>query len=206
MSFREELLLAVEKGLKTLLNGTVNNDLTPHPNGDIELRAKDGKLGVLRGVHLGPLADTITDDVPDNAKDSAPVAYVSFDGGRHDLGIDTLLSHIVEVLGIRIEIVLNKKIGVPFSDGIRPIPLQVSDLLSDIDDIATVAFLGTAVRTTVPPIEDPNAPHIIVQDAVIEEWELDLRFRGGDVEVLSLLIQVQVASERSTTPTPGSGN
>ena len=189
MSFREDLLNRVVSHLRAL---TTTPTAGATAEGLIFLTPNLNKAGVLRGVHVGPLEDTITDDVSDEAKNSAPVAYVSFDGGRHDLGIDTLLSHIVEVLGIRVEVVLNKKIGVRQGNVVRPIPFQVSDLLSDMDDFVSVDHLGR--------IGDDE---VVVQDAVIEEWELDDRYRGGDIEVLSLVIQVQVADERAmsgTTP------
>ena len=181
MNFREEIIARIRQLLDTL----VTTEESPAHNGRIFLTARPGKAGALRHVFLGPLE---LQPVPNLPKGVAPAAYISLDQGRHDLGINTFASHLVEVLSIRIEILLSKLVGIS-AGGAEPRALtyQATDLLADITKMITQANLNTALGAL---------PENTVQEVVIEEWEFDQRFRGGDLEVLVLTISCEVADPR----------
>ena len=199
MSFREDILIRVRDQLRQLV--VEEGQVTPQPNGELHITPNPGFTGVLRNLDIGPLETKPVENLPTNL---SPAAFVSFDGGRNDLGLDTFLSHIVETLGIRIEVLLNRKIGVAIADerepdGVRPrrLSLQASDFLTDLNRLITLNNLRSAV----------NPDNVTVQEVIIEEWEFDERFRGSEQELLNIVIQAQVANERVQTPlTPASGN
>ena len=208
MNFRELVIEQILAQLRQLVQDPEDNadaydaiaqgrtTIIPKPNFD----------GVLRGVHTGPLEDRAvrtkhpTDGPLTN--EPAPVAYVSWDGGRHDLAEDTFsLQHIVETLGIRIEILLDKTIGLaePSDDkgenGILKMTYQVSNMLWDINRLVNYNSLAGVLHSIADTGFDRE--DYVVQDVVMEEWELDERFRGGREELLSIVFQVQVAVQKS---------
>ena len=156
---------------------------------------RDLSQGVLIRTEVGPLEIQPVENLPNT---DVPVAYISFDSGRHDLGINSFATHVVEVLSIRVEVVLSKKIGIR-DDGqvnnVRPIEFQASDFLYDVDNLVTKENLQTAVRRENTPLASDNT----VQEVVIQEWELDQRFRGGDLEVLVVTLAIEVADARQQT-------
>ena len=188
MNFRELIITRV----KTLLESLVveESQVVSGTQGRLLITPNDNYTGCLRAVKLDPLDELPFGEVGtvDTSAD-APIAYVSFDGGRNDLGTDTFLSHIVETLGIRIEILLNKKIGVNVNGSPRQITYQASDLLADITKLVNLTSLQSAVHFT----EDD----VTVQDVILEEWEFDDRFRGSDKEVLILVFQAEIANPRT---------
>ena len=149
--------------------------------------------GVLREVNVGPIEQL---PVPNPA--NPPTAYVSFNGGRNDDATDTFLDHLVEVLEIRIEVHLDKKIGVEDrpaehygkeykpNNPVLPITFQGSDLRSDFRKLITHSSLMQYTGT------DP----VTVQNVVQSEWEFDDRYRGGDQEILIVIFQAVISDER----------
>lgn len=203
MNFRREILERIIQLLQTLVlpKDDKGNILPEHirqgPTSDIEYLippvdpstdARNECPGVLKGIEIGPLEQL---PVSNPNQTPAPRAYVSFDGGRNDFG-DTLLSHIVETVAIRIEVHLSEKIGIRWRNSggeeqVRPIDFQGSDLLCDINRLINRTSLMTAVHSD---------PDVTVQDAIVEEWEFDDEFRGGDEEVLIVIVQVEVANTK----------
>ena len=193
MNFRELLIERVFNQLKVLTEDITS---TPIAGGGTQLTPNPLYTGVILKLDYGPLEK----ENPDLT--GGPRAYVSWDGGRHDLAEDTFLSHVVETLGIRVEVLLDKNIGIhdpPNLDAddtkddlpIRGIEFQVGDLLGDMDHLINHASMGSALN---------GLDDYTVQDVVMEEWELDERFRGGPKEVLSIVFQVQVANPKNPTP------
>ena len=181
MNFRELMLERVRILLQSLV--VTEDRVIAGPNGIELINPNPNRKGVLRSVEVGPI-----EELPIANPANPPRAFVSFDGGRNDLGLDTFISHLVEVLSIRIEILLDKKIGVNDGGSVRPITLQGSDLVSDIAGLVNLSSLQTAVQ----PLDE----HVTVQDAILEEWEFDDRYRGADQEVLIMIFQAEVANVR----------
>ena len=182
MNFREEI---IERILQLLRNLVVEeSQVRSIAQGELLITPNTTYAGVLRSVDLGPLETTPVDN---KMNDIAPAAFVSFDGGRHDLGLDTFVTHLVETLGIRVEVILNRKIGAAVGERPRALTLQASDLLADLDRLVTTDNLRSALN---------HLDDVTVQEVVIEEWEFDERFRGGQVEVLSIVFQAQIANPR----------
>ena len=195
MNFREELIRRI---IQLLENNLVLGDpsqVVAAAQGTQVITPNTNYTGVLRSIGPGAVATTGAgplEELPVPVADSAnaPIAFVSFDGGRHDLGLDTFLSHIVETIGIRIEILLSRKIGINDPEGpenIRPITFQASDLLHDITSLINKTSLQSALNI----LED-----VTINDLVLEEWEFDDRFRGGPEEVLIMIFRAEIADTR----------
>lgn len=182
MNFRETLIRRVLELLAILV---IDDSQTQSSDqGRLLLTSNPNYACALRKVLAEPLGAFPIDNPAE-----APAAYVSFDGGRNDLGADTFLSHIVEVLSIRIDILLSKKIGVNDAGEPRQMTFQVSDALADINRLINLASMQSALHV----LEE----HITVQEVVLEEWGFDEQFRGGNEEVLSLVFQIEVANPRN---------
>lgn len=182
MNFREIILERIIRLLTLLM---VDEDrVVKTSDGKEIITPNSNYTGVLRDIRVEPLEGLPTDN-PANI----PVAFVSFDGGRNDLGVDTFLSHIVEVLGIRIEILLDKKIGVAVDNRPRHIEFQASDLLADITKLVNLTSLQSALHTL--------ETDVTVQDVILEEWEFDERYRGGSQEVLIMVFRAEIANPRN---------
>lgn len=185
MSFREAILDRV----CDLLEGLVVEDaqVQEAPNGTIIITPNQDKVGVLRKVNFG-----VVENLPASTNDPIPVAFVDNERGRKDLGIDTFLTHIVEILTIRIDILLSRKIGIERTSrgesGVSDIPHQANDLLHDISNLVTQTNLSSAVHG----LDTENTVH----EVVLNEWERDERYLGGEKEVLILRFQAQVADLR----------
>ena len=151
----------------------------------VYLTPNAGYRAALREVVIGPITES-----PEQEPAPIPVAYVSFSGGRNDGAVDTLLSHLVETLEIRIDILLDKNIGRRDGNEVLPITFQASDLLHDIQQLVNLTVLQGAVHG--------NDSEIIVQGARLEEWGYDDRYRGGDLEILNLIFQIAVANPQET--------
>lgn len=205
MNFREELmerirtlllLLVVPHKSVTFADGRTGR-VEEGTHGVFKLTPNTGYMSALRGdennkrkgehIIYGPV-----EKLPVENHIPIPSAFLSFDGGVNDLDLDTFISHIVEILSIRIEIVLNDKIGVADASGpnnIRPITLQAGDFMGDISKLITKQDLQSAVN---------RLPDVSVRDAVISEWEFDDRYRGGHEEILRITFQIEVTNPRET--------
>ena len=182
MNFRELLIERVFGQLGLLK--VPADQIQAIQQGEFVITPNEQWNGVLREVDYGPLDHGRID------RQEPPLAYVSWDGGRHDLAEDTFLTHVVETLGIRVEVLLDKKITVRQGDDLRSIEFQVSDLLGDMDHLINHASMQSALN---------GLDDYTVQDVVMEEWELDERYRGGPKEVLSIIFQTQVANPKDPT-------
>ena len=192
-SFREDILGRVIALLSQLEIGPDAED--KHPDGFIFIERgnyRNSRSRVLENNYavLSTLKQEPLEELPVDRVAGLPIAYVTFDGGRNDLGVNTFLSHVVETLGIRIEVLLHRKIGIQEGAGVRSLELQVADFMHAVQVLITRDNLSSAVA---------QRDHVTVQDVVIEEWLLDDRFRGGDREVLSILVQAQVANQRDAS-------
>ena len=186
MNFREQILQRILSLLETRLKISDDNVTEDRNEGTCVLEPNQPYRSALRHIELGPIQEQqIEGTMP------IPAAYVSFDGGRNDLGLDTVISNVVEVLSIRIDILLDKKIGRSTSTGIREMTFQGSDLVHDITTIVS----KTNVQSAVTPVNPTD--HTQVEELILEEWEFDDRFRGGEKEILSLVFEIQVTNPRT---------
>ena len=182
MSFRQEVVSRIGQLLQRLV---IEDEQTQAgPTSDITyLRPNQGYRSPIRKVLIEPIETTPEETI-------VPRLYVSFDGGRRDAAARTFISHLVEVLGIRVDIVLSKLCGVEQKgDSVRPITFQIADALADIQELVTKDSVATAVTN----------PDANVNDVYFEEWNLNDQFRGSDVEVINLRIEVAVTNPRETT-------
>ena len=140
----------------------------------------------LRAIVQGPLEETPTPRAP-----KYPTAYVSFEGGELDLTADTFLSNVIENVSIRIDLLLSQRAGVRVGDAVRDMEFQASDAISDIQSFVTLSNLQTALHTL------DTEEHVSVTAVVLSEWEFDSRFRGGEVELLSLIYEIAVSNPQS---------
>lgn len=174
MNFREEVISRIAQLLERLV--IEDSQTQDGPESDILYLTPNQNYNTpLRQVLLDPI-ESATGDV------DVPTLWVSFDGGRNDLGARTFNSHLVEVLSIRLDLVLSKKCGLEDEGKVRPITLQISDALADIQKILTVSMVTTAVTT----------PQAQVNSLYLGEWTLDERFRGGEQEVLNIRLDLEV--------------
>lgn len=179
MSFREPILLRIRDLLQPLKIQSAQTKA-----------GKDGRLYLQPNVGYGsPLRDVVLRPLEGSSEKSTdtPIAHVSFDGGRND-GPGAYITHTLETLGIRIDVVFNEKIGVEeiTSQGskVRELPLQIADFLSDVTTLVTLSDVATAVHDA--------ENDLLVESLYLEEWTLDPTFRGSSKEVLSLVFQIQV--------------
>lgn len=180
MGYREVILRRVLEVLPQLV--VQDAQVTSGPDGQLLITPNDNYTAVLRDINVGFIENLPVDNPGD-----IPIAFVDLQRGRNDLGIDTFLSHVVEVLSISIQVLLEKKIGVNDGGNVRPIAFQVTDLLHDIQLLVNKAQLASAVNI----LDD-----VTVQDVILEEWERDERYRGGDQEVLNIVFQAEIANLR----------
>ena len=177
MNFREGIILRIASLVETaLVIPDVNTQSAA--DGVTFLMPNTGYVTPIRKVLTEPI-ETIPEEK------SIPRIYVSFDGGRNDLGAQVLITHLVEVLSIRVDVVLSKKHGIEEHGGnqiVRPITLQIADTLSDLQKIITVDSVKTAVT-------NPTAQ---LNNLYFGEWTLDERFRGGQEEVLNIRLDLEV--------------
>ena len=129
--------------------------------------------------------------VPNPAK--PPTAYVDYNGGRNDDATASLLTHLVEVLEIRIDINLHKKTGVGDGSNVFSISKQGADLRADINRLINFNSLRSATG---------QRQNVIIENVVQSEWEFDDRYRGGDQEILTIIFQAVVHSEQSQSQQP----
>ena len=193
MNFRERLISRIDLLLRPMI---IPNDqhFPDSSSGITTIVPNEGYSTGLRHLILGPIettsdsrAGTTTIVGPGSPiQELTPVIYLSFDGGRNDGGADASVNHLVETLAIRMDVVLNKKIGVRQGDTIRPMALQVSDVLGDIQKRVTLANLRSAVHRT----EDD----VTLQAVYLEEWGFDERFHGGEIEVLQIRFECTVGA------------
>ena len=192
MNFREHVLTGVFELIDTLRVG--DSAVRTGPTSEITfIDATAGNASALRDVRMAP---TPVISLPLSPQEPIPqvllpppLAYVYFDSGRHDLGVDTFNTHLVEVLAIRIDVILSTNAGVEVNGQVRRLTLQASDILSDFDRLLTVENLRPRVSVL---------DHVTVQEVVMEEWEFDQRYRGGPLEVLTVILQAEVANPRQT--------
>ena len=188
MNFREEILNRIIHLLGNLVIQDRDTQVTDTPEGTCILVPNDGYQSAL----MGPIQIGNIEELPIESGDP-PVAFVDEAGGRHDLGIDTFIQNLVEVFSVRIEVLLDRKIGIADSigpDGIRPITFQSTDLVHDIESLITRQSVQSAI------LDPSNSTHIT--DMVISEWDRDDRYRGGEKEILYLVYEIQVSNERQT--------
>lgn len=193
MNFRERLILGVQSLLQPIVVSSSQTETGPTSD-ILYITPNTNYTSALRYLYLAPLESTSSRGSSNREPTGigsaiaklTPVAYLSFDGGRNDGGYDTLISHLVETLAISIDIVLNKKIGVRDGDRVRPMTLQISDILADIQKQLTQENLGSYVHRT----EDD----VLLHEVYLEEWGFDERFHGGEIEVLQIRYELVVAS------------
>ena len=197
MNFRERLLLYIQTELTPMVipMESFGEQIFPDSRkGITTIVPNEGYATGLRYLQLGPI-ETLSDPTKGTTNiigagspinELIPALYLSFDGGRNDGASDTFITHLVETLAIRIDVVLNRKIGVNDGDEIRPMTLQVSDVLADIQKVMTQENLGPAVHRT----DD----EVTLQEVYLEEWGFDQRFHGGDIEVLQMRFECAVAA------------
>ena len=188
MNFREHVIDRIVNRLNELLiedklqrqSGPTSNIFYLIPN--------TGYQAPLRSIVTEPIEVTkagITKVGPE------PIAHVTFDGGTNDGELDTQLSHIVETLGVTIDIVLNKKIGVKQldqlgKDQVRPLTYQVSDMLNDIQTLINKDSMASSVND---PVND-----LILHDFYLEEWGFNEDYLGNvQYNILTLLFQSVIA-------------
>ena len=159
---------AVELGFGGTELITPNQEPTPYPS-------------AIRKIQKGPLQLAHIDGSKDN-----PIVYVSHGGGRQDLATDTLISHIVEVVATQIDIILNTKAGVRDGDAVQDIDTQGDALVTDIRSLVNRSSLQSAIRSV--------GSDLVVHQVVLEEWEFDERWRGGQKEVLRMTFQTEIAN------------
>ena len=187
MDFEEAILERVGMLLDQI---TVDQDPPADSEGYVIVMPDPPKNAVLRKVNIGVIEEL---PVPNPAM--PPTAYVSLDGGTNDDATATFISHLVEVLDIRIQIHLDQKIGTPnrhpyitSNPGpILPIDIQGTDLRSEIRKLITHADLMTAVA---------HLPNVSIQDVVQSEWEYDERYRGGPQEILIMIFQAVITDTK----------
>ena len=192
MNFRERLVLRTELLLKPLL---ITGEATQvGPTSDIRyLTPKPNYASALQHIFLAPIeevADTnpmgeIT-SIGSPIEKLIPVAYVSFDGGRNDGGADASINHLVETLAITIDVVLSNKIGVRDGNRVRPMVLQMSDMLADIQKQVTFANLESAVHL--------SGDDVTLQEVYLEEWGYNEILLGGSIEVLNMRFECAVGA------------
>ena len=181
MNFREEIILRIITQLQQLV--VTDGQVEQTPSGLCLIIPNTGFVGVLRHVETGPI-----EELPVPNPTILPVAYVSFEGARNDFGSDTFITHVIEELEIRIEVLLDRKIGSRDGQEVREITYQVSDFLADFEKLVNTPTLRSAVSF-------PDQ-HVTVDDAYINEWRFDDRNRGGEQEILIIIYRVEIANPR----------
>ena len=194
MNFEEDILLrCIEHLRRNLWIGSFPPDrraITEKPNGVTILPKNPNEAfsSVLQDVKRGVIEEL---PVPNPA--TPPTAYVDYNGGRNDDATASLLTHLVEVLEIRIDINLHKKTGVGDENGVFSISKQGADLRADINRLINFNSLRSATG---------QRQNVIIENVVQSEWEFDDRYRGGDQEILTIIFQAVVHSEQSQSQQP----
>lgn len=148
----------------------------------------------LREVVEGPLTDMPVEHPP-----PFPMAFVSWVGARNDIQ-SFIINNIRELLGLQVQFILSRKIGVRDlneESNIRNMERTIAELMGDLDVLIN--------HNVVQSITHGGSR---VTQIIVESWELDQQYRGGDIEVLTVVWRMEVERPHSpmtpTTPTmPG---
>lgn len=181
MSFREEVVRRI---------GSLIQNALVIPDSQTQV-GPTSNITYLRpnGTYKSPIRKVLIEPIETTPEEKAiPRIYVSFGGGRRDAATRTFITHLVEVLAIRVDIVLSKDCGVKDGNQVRPITFQISDILADLQQLVTKNSVATAVTN----------PDASVDSVYFEEWNLDAAFRGSEQEVINLRVEVAVVNPRET--------
>ena len=180
--FRDSLLSYVSEKLTELQvekTGWVDKLTTPNA----------GKLFPVRLLSSRPLRPELVSETG-----LSPAIFLSYDGGRKQPFDETLVQNIVEVLGIRLEIVLRDGYGTNASGTPRELSRQVGDAIQDVESLLNhnsfQHWLGQAVN--IPDSVDLNRfreQAIMVQDVMLTEWGFNEQYRGTPNEVIIAVVQ-----------------
>ena len=123
-----------------------------------------------------------------------PAIFISYDGGRKEPFEQTLIQNIVEVLGIRLEIVLREGYGSNADGHPRELSRQVGDAIQDIESLLNYNSFNEWLSqpVNIPDSVDRNRfreQAIIVQDVMLTEWGFNEQFRGTPNEVIIAIVQ-----------------
>ena len=188
MNFREEIIKRFDAQMRLLVIDDTKR--ISQPDGIAYLTPNPGFSTPLQGVFMEPFAISATGaPLPSTGAPRAypwPAAYLYLDSGRNDGAAATFITHLVETLAVRIDVGLSRKVGVREGDEVRPMTFQITDFLHDIQTLLPKSQLQSAVQNL--------ASDVTVNDVYLEEWRLDDRFRGGDIEVLTLIYEIAVAN------------
>ena len=122
---------------------------------------------------------------PPNESDP-PVAYISFNGGRNDDATDTFLSHLVEVLEVRVEIIVDRRCPI---SGFADVDRQASYLLDRMDHLINRNTLASSVTGT--------GEQLVLHNVVLSEWEFEDTYRGGDQEILIAIYECVISNQQN---------
>ena len=186
MNFREQVILTIQQLLNLLV---IDEDTQTRvgPMSDILfITPNTNYASGVRSLLLEPVEQA---QLEVGTRSNCPSIFISFERGFRDEDIDTNLSHIVERLEIRLDIVLDKKIGVEEAGSVRPMTLQISDILTDIQKVLPLDDIQQMVR-----IDDE-----IVHDFRLVEWGFDDIFHGSELEVVSVIFQAVIAHNPDNT-------
>ena len=192
MNFRERLVLRTELLLQPLKIGDEATQVGA--TSDIRyLTPKPNYASALRHIFLAPIEEVCDTNpmgqvigIGSPIEKLIPAAYVSFDGGRSDEGAQNSINHLVETLAITIDVVLSNKIGIKDGDRVRPMVLQMSDMLADIQKQVTRDNLQSAIHF--------DEDDVSLQDVFLEEWGYNEILHGGSIEVLNIRFECAVAA------------
>ena len=148
-----------------------------------------GKLFPVRLLRARPLRPQLVSET-----EYAPAVFISYDGGRKEPFERTLIQNIVEVLGIRLEIVLRDEYGTNAGGTPRELSRQVGDAIQDVESLLNhnsfQEWLSQAVN--IPDSVERSRfreQAIIVQDVMLTEWGFNEQFRGTPNEVIIAVVQ-----------------
>ena len=184
MNFREEivnliatLLNALKIDDKSVQQGPPSDLLYLTPNADF--------FSALRAIVVEPIETTTGTDIPTITRVAPePVAYISFNESQNNNNPNEgLIGYWLETLGVRIDIVLNKKVGVRLQDQerVKSITYQISDLLDDIQKIINLSAL------------QPTITSAVIHSVTLQTWQAEQSFLGGQLQVLNLNYDISVS-------------
>ena len=180
MSWREDIMNRVTSQLQKLLLVDQNDIPIKPPSGSLTTAvANTGFETPCYAVVQRPVVVSAIEQ-----ERLIPAAYVSFDGGRINPGIETTLNNVVESLGIRIEVLFRDGTGQDIGGEARPLSLQVGACVSDIHGL---------INYNTMKLTSFSEENVWIINSSLAEWGFDSRFRGTPDEVLIMIFQLDVS-------------
>ena len=180
MSWREDIMNRVTSQIEKLLLVDHNGiPMKPSPGSLTTVAANAGFNTPCYAVVQRPVVVSAIEQ-----EKLIPAAYLSFDGGRINPGIETTLNNVVESLGIRVEMLFRDGAGQDDNGKSRPLSLQVGACVSDIHGL---------INYNTMKLTSFSEENVWIINCNLAEWGFDSRFRGTPDEVLIMIFQLDVS-------------